>query len=268
MKTSILFAVVFLFSGLTVPDSFGQTRSSEGGNGTTLRILTYNIHHANPPSKKDKIDIDAIVKVIKEADADIIGLQEVDKNTVRSGGIDQAKLIGEKAGLYYHFFKAIDHDGGEYGLAILSKKRLKQVKLVRLPQVIEAEKRILACVDVKVGGKKITFANTHLDASRAPDNRIVQMKHILEIFRDKKTPVILCGDLNSVAGSEPINLLDQIFRRTCTENCPGTIPQVYPRSTIDFVAVKNAGWPVLSHQVIAETYASDHRPVLVTFKVK
>ncbi len=94
------------------------------------------------------------------------------------------------------------------------------------------------------------------------------MEYILKYFEDFKLPIILCGDLNSVAGSEAINLLDKQFKRTCVNNCSGTIPQDLPKKTIDYIAIKNANWPVLHHDVIAETYASDHRPIIATFKIE
>ncbi len=103
-----------------------------------------------PPGKTGLIDIDAIARVINDAHPDIVALQEVDKGTARSGAIDEAKLLAEKTGLQYQFYKAIDHDGGEYGLAILSRYPLKATKLVPLPQQIKAENRIL-CFGYRAG---------------------------------------------------------------------------------------------------------------------
>ena len=222
-----------------------------------LRILCYNIHHANPPSKPDLIDLDAIARVINDSKADIVALQEVETGVIRSGGVDEAKTLAEKTGLHYKFFKAIDYEGGEYGIAILSRYKLKNAKLVPLPQQITAEKRILAYVTIKVGKQQLIFANTHLDATRTPENRIVQMEHILKEFERSTLPVILCGDLNSVAGFEVIIALDKQFKRTCIENCPPTSPQINPKKTIDYIATKNVKWPLLEYKVIEETYASD-----------
>jgi endonuclease/exonuclease/phosphatase family metal-dependent hydrolase len=230
--------------------------------------LCYNIHHANPPSKTGVIDIDAIARVITASRADVVALQEVDKNTGRSGNIDEAKILAEKTGLKYHFFKAIDHDGGDYGLAILSRFPIQEAKQVALPQQVKAESRILAFVTLNIAGKNIIFANTHLDASRPHENRIVQMREIVNTFESVQLPVILCGDLNSVAGSEAINLLDSRFTRTCIAECPGTVPQQKPFRTIDYIATKNIPWSLLSYEVIAETYASDHRPILAIFKTR
>lgn len=260
IKALALFGIVLLFGCATNKNSAPFSSSGH------LKVLCYNIHHANPPSKPGVIDIDAIVKVVKNSNADIVALQEVDRFTKRSGK-DEAKIIAEKLGMNYHFFKAIDHDGGEYGLAILSRYKLKDAKLIPLPQINVAEKRILSHVTLAVLGKEFIFANTHLDASRTHENRNVQMQHILKYFENYTLPIILCGDFNSVAGSEAINALDQQFKRTCVDDCPGTVPQDKPRRTIDFIAVKNLSWPLLSYQVIEETYASDHRPITATFKI-
>lgn len=235
----------------------------------TLKVMSYNIHHANPPSKTDVIDLDAIAKVIKDENPDLVGLQEVDRLTKRSGNIDQAKLLAEKTGMHYQFFKAIDHDGGEYGVAILSRFPLSNGSKIELPQVIKAESRILAKVEVKIDQKTtLVFANTHLDATRIDSNRVVQMKAILEELKTVKQPVFLVGDLNCVADATPIQLMDQQFVRSCISDCAFTIPQDKPRKTIDYIALKNAKWTVKSHVVIPETYASDHRPVIAVYQIK
>lgn len=238
------------------------TRSHE------LTVLSYNIHHANPPSKPGFIDLDAIAKVIQESEADIIGLQEVDVMTNRNGQVHQAKALADKLGMYYHFFRAIDHDGGEYGLAILSKLPIKNPQTFRLPQVAKAEERILAMLQVQVGNTWIYFANTHLDASRTYENRVVQMQEILKITEKLDAPIVLCGDLNATPDSEPISLLDRAFTRTCIEDCAPTIPQINPRRTIDFIATRNFPWQQKSIEVIPESYASDHLPVKVVFDLK
>lgn len=234
-----------------------------------LKVLSYNIHHANPPSKKNIIDIDAVAKVIVDSRADIVALQEVDQVTKRSGNVSQIQLIAEKAGFkYYQFFKAINYDGGDYGIAILSRFPFEQPISIPLPQKNKAEERVLAYVKVTVNKTPFIFANTHLDATGNPANRDVQMQEILKNFEKETLPVILCGDLNSIAGTTAINLLDSQFKRTCVENCDGTIPETNPNRTIDYIAVKNWRWPLMKHQVIAESYASDHRPLLATFNLK
>ncbi len=237
--------------------------------GKTLKVMTYNIHHANPPSKTGLIDLDAVAAVIKNENPDLVGLQEVDRFTKRSGSIDEAKLLAEKTGLYYQFFKAIDYDGGEYGVAILSKFPISNGMQVALPHAIKAEERTLSYVSITLPNQmQLTFANTHLDATRSDSNRVVQMKRMLEVLAPKKEATIIVGDLNCESTTKPIILLDEKFTRSCINGCAPTIPQNVPTKTIDYIALRNAKWIVKEHRVIPELYASDHRPVVVVYQMK
>lgn len=266
MTRTILSLIAFLQICFQV-NLHAQKKTDNKKSDQVLRIMSYNIHHGNPPSKPGVIDLDAISKVIRDSKADIVLLQEVERDVNRSGKVDQAKVLGEKVGLHYHFFKAIDHDGGDYGIAMLSRYKFEDIKLVPLPQKITAENRVLGYATIKIGKQKVIIANTHLDATNVHDNRIVQIERILKEFEKASLPVIVGGDLNSVAGTEVIDLLDKQFKRTCTGDCPGTIPEVNPKRTIDFIATKSLKWQVLKHEVIDESYASDHRPVMATFNI-
>ncbi|SFH24993.1 endonuclease/exonuclease/phosphatase family protein [Pedobacter insulae] len=237
--------------------------------GNSLKVMSYNIHHANPPSKAGIIDLDAVAAVINKENPDIVGLQEVDKLTKRCGNVDQAKVLAEKTGLHYQFFKAIDHDGGEYGVAILSRYPIISSSKVALPQVMEGEARVMAVAEIILPNKmKVTFVNTHLDAQRPDSNRVVQMKAILTNLARVKGAILLVGDLNCEASKEPIALLDKTFKRSCVLNCAPTIPQDKPVKTIDYIALSKANWQLKSHHVIPETYASDHRPVMAVYQLK
>ncbi|HTE27322.1 endonuclease/exonuclease/phosphatase family protein [Flavitalea sp.] len=237
----------------------------------TLNLLSYNIHHCNPPTAGTLIDVDTIAGVIRKLNPDLVALQEVDVKTKRSGGIDQARLLGEKTGMKAYFFKAIDHDGGEYGVGILSKLPVSDFKQYKLPTVSESkgEPRILATVTITgKDGNDLIFACTHLDAQSNPQNRLLQIREINSILKDNKLPVIIAGDLNAATGSEVINIFDEMFARTCT-NCAFTIPVLKPNKTIDFIGYKpTTRFEVEKHEVINETYASDHLPVSVRLKLK
>lgn len=229
----------------------------------TLKVLAYNIHHANPPSRPGFIDIPAIARVISESGAELVALQEVDVYTERSGkDLHQAKALAEETGMHYYFFKSIDHQGGEYGNAILSKYPIEESKGYPLPFEEGTEPRAVIVVTVTLpSGERIKFASTHLDFSSDSIARM-QAEKITEIFEDEALPVILAGDFNTTPDSETINHLDQHFTRTCREDCPPTIPVVNPHRVIDFImfSPKNH-FEVGTHKTINETYASDHLPV-------
>ena len=52
-----------------------------------LRVLTYNIHHAEGIDRK--LDVERIASVITSVNPDIVALQEVDQKVARTKGVDQ-----------------------------------------------------------------------------------------------------------------------------------------------------------------------------------
>src|SRR5690606_1629000 len=123
-----------------------------------IKILSYNIHHANPPSKPDLIDLEAIAKVIMESGADLVAVQEVDVYTERSGKEShQAEELARLTDMFYFFSKGIDYQGGEYGTAILSKYPISDMQRHELPNLegVNSEPRTLAVVTVTINDKKI-----------------------------------------------------------------------------------------------------------------
>lgn len=236
-----------------------------------LTVMTYNIHHANPPSIKDSIDIDAIARTINQQYPDIVAVQEVDVNTKRSGNINEAALLAEKTKMYYYFAKAIDYGGGDYGVTILSKYPLSGTTTYKLPSLAGTggEPRVLATASITVNGKEILFACTHLDAQRNDTNRVLQINAITDILQKERLPVVLAGDLNAVAGSKVINVLDGNFSRSCVMDCGFTIPVENPNKTIDFISFRPAaGFAVRLHKVVDERYASDHLPVVAVLEIR
>jgi len=236
-----------------------------------LTVLCYNIHHANPPSKgAGFIDMDAIANVITEHNPDVVALQEVDVNINRSGNIDQARILAEKSGMkYYYFGKAIDHDGGDYGVAILSKHELSGMETIKLPADPEtkSEPRVLAVATVEMAnGFRFVFGTTHLEV-RHESNRLMQVAAIQRYAESLTLPFVIAGDFNAKPESESIKALDKTFQRTC-EDCAPTIPVINPTRAIDFIAFTPADYfKVLRHEVVDETYASDHLPVYAELEV-
>ncbi len=237
-----------------------------------LKVMSYNIHHANPPSREGYIDLDAIAAVIKAQDPDLLALQEVDVNTERSGAFNQAEELARRLSMNYYFGKAIDYQGGEYGVAILSKYPISETVVNRLPtqEGTRGEPRILATAKVTLpDGTHIRFGSTHLDAQREPVNRQLQINKIAEIAQAEKLPFIIAGDFNATPDSEIIQVLDQHFTRSCMQ-CEPTIPVNNPSRTIDFIAFSHPAdkFKAGSQQVINETYASDHLPIVAEINIE
>lgn len=237
----------------------------------TIKVMAYNIHHANPPSKPDFIDINAIIRVVKAQDPDLLALQEIDVNTERSGPFNQAKEIANSLDMYFFFGKGIDYDGGEYGVAVLSKWPLSNEQVVKLPTKsgTGGEPRTLTTAMVTTpGGTEIRFGSTHLDAQSEDTNRLLQIEKIVEIGQQETTPFIIAGDFNAVPNSEVINILDYHFERTC-RLCPLTSSANNPVRTIDYIVYHHPQdkFKVKIHEAIDESYASDHRPIVAEIDI-
>jgi len=267
MKKILFFVVLITFS---IIGSQAQTLTKD--EGAVIKVMSYNIHHGNPPAVPDKIDLVAIASVIKKANPDLVALQEVDVHTTRSGkDLHETKQLAELTGMHYYFFKSIDVYDGAYGNAILSKYPIVHAEGHILPMKsgLAGEQRSVAIIKIEpVSGKAVLFASTHLDLKKP--HREIQATTLVDLFKDRVTPVVLCGDFNDVEGSVPLTILDKEFERTCSgQECPGTIPVDSPKRTIDFIMYHpKTSMRVKSSTVIAETYASDHRPVLAELYVK
>jgi len=250
----------FIFFLLTLALSF------EGFSQNTLKVMTYNIHHANPPARKDIIDIEGIATVINTQDPDLVALQELDVNTRRSGGVDQVRKLAELTGVKAFFSKGIDHEGGAYGIAILSKYEISSTERFALPfkDGLKYEQRSLAVVNVNIPHiGPVYFACTHLDLK--DEHRMLQVMEINRILGARKQPVILAGDFNFQASNPAMKIIEDKFIRSCTADCPPTIPDTDPVSEIDFVFLKKGSrLNFQNHQVITGIHASDHLPVVVT----
>lgn len=238
------------------------TKNISGDERMPINVMTYNVHHANPPTReKGFIDLDTIAQTIRKTGADLVALQELDSVTIRSGKTFQLKVLAEKLGMHYYYGKAIPYEGGGYGVGILSKYPISEARTVTLPKTADfkGEERVLALVKVTLPGKKeIYFGSTHLDVTKE-DNRILQAKEIVAIAGKLTAPVIVGGDFNSTDDKTPIKALLGYFKDASTLKAP-TIPVLTPRRRIDYILYAKPGdFEVLKEEVLtADNYGSDH----------
>ncbi len=227
-----------------------------------LRILTYNIHAGKDATGIDNLE--RVASIIKEAKADVVLLQEVDRNTTRSGNVDQLAVLTRLTGMHGQFGKSLDYQGGEYGIAILSRWPMAAHEIVPLhvepPQARAGgshEPRIALIVTTG----RFRIANTHLDASREDTWRMQEIPQVLAALRG----AIAGGDFNSTPDSA---VHQQVVRAgfhdawdECGEGEPLTYPAIKPQKRIDYVFLNDR--TRCSEATVIDSDASDHRPVLV-----
>ncbi|MEO8174662.1 MAG: endonuclease/exonuclease/phosphatase family protein [Sediminibacterium sp.] len=268
----LLICAILSKSNYAEPVTSGVSMKETKTTIDTLKVLTYNVHHCNPPGK-NIIDVAAIANAIKQSNASIVALQEIDVNTTRSGKeLNEAEAIAKECGMYFCFGKALDYAGGGYGIAILSKYPVSEVENMLLSKEADpkTEQRALLTARLTIGKNKyIRFACTHLDvASEA--NRVLQVNQIIRKAVNDSIPFVIGGDFNCKTNTAPLNVFDNAFHRSCS-TCEATFPQDVPVDTIDFIAFEKRAekkLQTIKHLVIKETYASDHRPVYAELLMK
>ena len=257
-------------------DKYGD-RAVIPPKGQSLRVMTYNIYGARATSPANAADLDAIAEVIRRQNPDFVTLNEVDVFTNRTGkDVHQARQLAEKLGMEWHFSKANDRDGGEYGDAVLSKYPILEKRSYRLPCAAEqpGEDRSLCVIRVQIDGKDLYVASTHLDHLSGDASRLVQATEIRRI-RDTELEgdLILCGDLNAIPSSNVIATMTSFLTNTGPID-QYTFPSDDPSRKIDYImyapiehfGVQNCQVVSRGDQQVGGVDASDHRPVIADIR--
>jgi len=243
----------------TVPK--GPLESSEkiGPKSRVLRILSFNIRHGE--GMDSRIDLTRIARVIAQADPDLVALQEVDRFCHRSGNRDMAKELGHMLEMEPRFGKFMDFEGGEYGMAVLS--RLPITRTTRHPLPDGAEPRCALEVRVRIDGfsTPISLVCIHNDWTEEKF-RILQIKALLDSLETPRAPIILAGDFNGETTDGSMRLLAGAEWRILNKNGEKTWPSDQPKVEIDFLVIRDIHPISVVHQVIDQQVASDHRPIL------
>ena len=258
-------ALVLLIAFLTFYPALAQTTNN---SSRIVRVLSFNILHG--ATTRGDFDLDAIARVIKDANPDFVALQEVDFKTNRAKKYDLVTELGWRTKLAPIFARAMKYDGGEYGEGVLSKYSFLETRNVALPYTPGNEPRAaLEIVTQLPSGDTIAFVGTHLDHLEEDTDRVAQARRINEVFSLNEYPTLLVGDLNDTPGSRAINILEEVWTPSYNRESPEpTFPSTDPIKKIDYVMFYPAtDWRVIDTQVIRDSIASDHCAYLVTLEL-
>ena len=190
-----------------------------------MRMATFNILHGR--SVHDgAVELDRLEQSVRQLDADVLALQEVDCDQPRSAMADLTAVAAQAMGAVTHrFVAAISGTPGAtwmaatgreqpgtaaYGIALLSRYPVQSWQVVRLPRIpvtfpmyLRGPNRVLmvheepraamvARLDTPLG--LMTVANTHL--SFVPGWNRMQLRRLVRDLRGFAGPRVLMGDLN------------------------------------------------------------------------
>jgi endonuclease/exonuclease/phosphatase family metal-dependent hydrolase len=231
----------------------------------SFRVLVYNIHAGKDAAGVDNLE--RVAAIINDADAHLVLLQEVDRNTERSGKIDQLAELERLTSMRGAFGKSLDYQGGEYGIAVLSRWPIAASSVIPLPTE-PPQPRAGGSIEPRIGlfvlTNGIRLFNTHLDATRDETYRLQEIGHLLEAARQEE-PLFIGGDFNAEPPSAVHERAASAFRDAWSECGSGdalTFPASTPVKRIDYLFL--AGDARCTAASVLATTASDHRPLLVT----
>jgi len=166
------------------------------------RVATWNIQGARTAP------VEMIADEIHAMQADVVALQEVDIGTRRGGLVEQPTELARALGYHYAFAAAIKWDGGDYGLAFLSRWPLSEVRRHRLETVLGAEPRIVLEATVCVGGRRLVLFNHHADGRPATrQTGLEQVRGVLEPHIGRG--ILVAGDFNETTDGPGVSGLVQ-----------------------------------------------------------
>ncbi len=190
-----------------------------------MRLATFNLLHGRTPAD-GVVDLNRLIAAVRTLDADILALQEVDRDQPRSHLADLTAVAADAMGAQSHRFVAaiagtpgatwIAATGREapgqasYGISLLSRFPARNWQVLRLPRirppfplwlsgprkwiVVREEPRAVVVSEFDTPSGPLTVANTHL--SFVPGWRRLQLQRLRRDLAPYASPVVIMGDLN------------------------------------------------------------------------
>lgn len=250
------------------------------------RFVTFNVMAGRAPLAA--FDVDRYAQAIASLDADVLCLQEVDRDQERSGREDLTAVAAEAMGAAHAVFAPALHGtpgrswrratgderaGPAYGNALLSRFPLSDVDFFRMPAAplvvplfvpghgmvpVREEPRIAVIAHVDTGtGSGLTVVGTHLPF--VPGWNRIQLRRLADAVTQQPEPLLLLGDLN-LRGRAPTRVTG--WRSLAATP---THPAERPRWQLDHVLLR--GDPAAFGRVVASEArglpVSDHRALVV-----
>jgi endonuclease/exonuclease/phosphatase family metal-dependent hydrolase len=252
-----------------------------------VRLATFNVLHGRTPAD-GAVEPDRLAAAVRELDADLLALQEMDRGQPRSHRADLTQLAAQAAGAVEGVFApalaglpgawrrvvAHEEDGPLYGVALASRLPIESSRVVllphlpgavpvlfpgrRRPELVRDEPRVALVARVRTGSGPLTVVSTHL--SFIPGWNVVQLRSLMRALRSPD-PLVLMGDLNM----PPSTAVRSTGLRALALDA--TYPVDTPREQLDHVLVRG---PVeaVTRGVARPLPVSDHRALQVDVEVR
>jgi endonuclease/exonuclease/phosphatase family metal-dependent hydrolase len=227
----------------------------------TFTVASYNIHKCTGLDRR--VDLDRIADVLREIDADLVGLQEVYR--------PQAHALAERLGVQVAMGPTRERDGLAYGNAVLTRLAVRGSRIFDLSQP-DREPRGGIRMDLELphgADRLLHLFNVHFGLKireRASQVRTLVREHILH---DELTgPRVVVGDLNEwfwFPGAVGRTLRRELHGPRIRRTHPAPLP-LFPLDRIYWDRGLDAdGFRV--HRSRLARVASDHLPVVARLRL-
>ncbi|HEX8319135.1 endonuclease/exonuclease/phosphatase family protein [Longimicrobium sp.] len=243
-----------------------------------VTVMVYNIRAGKDLAGGENLP--RVAELVRGTGADLVLLQEVDRNTQRSGPADQPAVLARLTGYSVAFGRTIGFQGGDFGVALLSRWPIRRDTLI--PLLVTAppgrttgnrEQRGVLVAVVDAPGGPIAVLDTHLDHTGDDAWRLQEIATVLQVARtavEPGMPVLIGGDLNA----RPENAVHEQLRgagfRDAWEGCGAgdamTFPASAPDRRIDYLYVTGA--TRCESARVLPSDASDHRPLVFRLRLR
>lgn len=236
-----------------------------------LNILSYNTHVgitatnrvlriANAwqhllPSRQKLRNIRSISDTFRQYD--IVGIQESDAGSLRSGFINHTEVLSHLAGLEY-WDQQVNRNWGiaRHSMGAMSRYAITGSFHHRLPGSIPGRSLMVTRFDIE--GRTLIFAVTHLSLGRK--DRIRQAIYIGNVLKGIDSEMILAGDFNCGYDSRELAIISSLAGLRAVKGNGPTYPSWAPRLHLDHIMVSR-GIEVDSVKTLDNIRHSDHLPL-------
>jgi endonuclease/exonuclease/phosphatase family metal-dependent hydrolase len=229
---------------------------------SSFRVATYNVHKCVGLDRRR--DPARVAAVIKEVDADIVGLQEVDSRSDGTHESAQMDYLAKEAGYTAVPGPTIKRSNGHYGNVLLTRWPVLESREIDLCFSCREPRGAIEAF-VSVHDRKTKVVVTHLGLTLV--ERKYQIGRLVDsLKRDSDHLTVLLGDINEwLPVSRGLRRIHDLLGKT---RSPWSFPSWRPFLALDriWVSPNDRVKSIRVHATKLSRAASDHLPVVAKIR--